>query len=181
MRSLIGSKFYKVDLHVHTPASYDFKDKSVTPKQIIEQALKNGIRGIAITDHHTGAFVDKVKEASKGHSLAVFPGVEITCTGGKEGIHIVAILDVEKGQKHIESLLATLGIEPEDQGKRNVVTAMSPSDVITQISNHNGLAVLAHCTSSKGALAQMKGGTRTKIFQNRGLLAFKAPESNLSE
>jgi hypothetical protein len=181
MAKWLGLCFEKLDLHVHTPASYDFKDKSVTPGQIVQQAINTGLSGIAITDHNTGAFVDKVKEAAKGHRLAVFPGVEITCTGGEEGIHVVAILDVDKDQKHIESLLATLDIRPEDHGKRDIVTAMSPSDVITHISKQNGLAILAHCTSSKGVLAQMKGVTRTKIFQNRGLLAVEAPESDFTD
>ena len=112
MAKSLGLSFQKIDLHVHTPASYDFKDKTVTAEQIVQQAINTGLRGIAITDHNTGSFVDKVKEAAKGYRLAVFPGVEITCTGGEEGIHVLAILDVDKDQKHIESLLATLDIRP---------------------------------------------------------------------
>lgn len=181
MAKSLGLCFEKLDLHVHTPASHDFKDRNVTPEQIVQQAIKIGLRGIAITDHNTGAFVDAVKEAAKGQRLVVFPGVEIACTGGEEGIHVVAILDVDKDQKHIESILATLDIRPEDYGKRDIVTGMSPSDVITQISKQNGLAILAHCTSSKGVLAEMKGVTRTKIFQNRGLLAVEAPESDFTD
>ena len=181
MAKSLGLSFQKIDLHVHTPASYDFKDKTVTPEQIVQQAISTGLAAIAITDHHTGAFIDKVKEAAKGRGLVVFPGVEITCTGGEEGIHVVAILDVDKDQKHIESLLATLKIKPEDQGKRETATVMSPFDVISLINNQGGLAILAHCTSAKGVLAEMKGSTRTKIFENRGLFAVEAPESDFTD
>jgi PHP family Zn ribbon phosphoesterase len=181
MGKWLGLRFEKLDLHVHTPASHDFKDKSVTPEQIVHQAIKTGLRGIAITDHNTGAFIDRVKEAAKDQHLVVFPGVEIACTGGEGGIHVVAILEVDKGQTHIENLLATLDIRPENYGKRDVVTAMSPSDVIDHISRQNGLAILAHCTSSKGVLAEMKGVTRTKIFKNRGLLAVEVPESDFTD
>ena len=103
MAKSLGLTFQKIDLHVHTPASYDFRDKTVTPAQIVQQAINVGLRAIAITDHHTAGFIDKVKEAAKGRGLIVFPGVEITCTGGEEGIHVVAILDVDKDQKHIEA------------------------------------------------------------------------------
>ena len=181
MAKSFGLSFQKIDLHVHTPASHDFKDKTVTPEQIVQQAISTGLRGIAITDHHTGAFIDAAKQAAKGHRLAVFPGVEITCTGGEQGIHVIAILDVDKGQKHIEGLLATLGIKPEDYGKRDIVTEKSPFDVITSINKQDGLAILAHCTSAKGVLAEMKGSTRTKIFENRGLFAVEAPENDFTD
>jgi ABC-type lipoprotein export system ATPase subunit len=181
MAKSLGLSFEKIDLHVHTPASYDFKDKTVTPEQIVQQAINAGLRAIAITDHYTGAFIDRVKTAAKGRGLIVFPGVEITCTGGEEGIHVVAILDVDKDQKHIESLLATLDIKPDDQGKREIATVMSPYDVISHINKQGGLAVLAHCTSSKGVLAKMKGVTRRNIFENRGLFAVEAPESDFTD
>jgi len=52
-----GLKFQKFDLHVHTPASHDFKDRKITPEQIFSQALKTGLKGIAITDHNTGQYI----------------------------------------------------------------------------------------------------------------------------
>ena len=44
-------KLHKLDLHVHSPASHDFADKTVTAEQIVEQAQKIGLHAIAITDH----------------------------------------------------------------------------------------------------------------------------------
>jgi len=85
-----GLRFEKFDLHVHTPASFDFADKSVTPKQIVDQALSQGLRGIGITDHATGAFIDDTKQAAAGTGLVVFPGVEIACSAGRSGIHVIA-------------------------------------------------------------------------------------------
>ena len=111
-----GLKFQKFDLHVHTPASHDFTDKKITPEQIIKQALDKNLRGIAITDHNTGQFIDKLKEAAKGTKLVIFPGVEIYCTGGKSGIHIIGLLNTDKGTKHIDGLLSKLNINPDDFG-----------------------------------------------------------------
>ncbi|HOH08319.1 MAG TPA: PHP domain-containing protein [bacterium] len=57
MSKYAGLKFQKFDLHVHTPASHDFKDRKITPEQIFSQALKTGLKGIAITDHNTGQYI----------------------------------------------------------------------------------------------------------------------------
>lgn len=176
MSKYYGLKYKKFDLHVHTPASHDFEDKSVTPEKIVEIALEKGVRGIAITDHNTGAWIDKVKTAAAGKKLAVFPGVEIYCTGGKSGIHVIGILDIDKGTKHIDGILSRLNINPDDFGTKKAVTEKSPFQVIDVIAGptYNGIAILAHCTSSKGVLHDITGETRTKIFEHFGLLAVES-------
>lgn len=178
-----GLSFEKFDLHVHTPASHDFPDKKVTPESVVERALDAGLRGIAITDHNTGEFIDKVKAAAKGKPLIVFPGVEICCTGGKSGIHIVAILGKDKGKKHVDGLLAAIGIAPDDFGKRDAATTKAPYEVIDTVASptYGGIAVLAHCTSSKGVLHDITGVTRTKLFEHSGLLAVEVPEQDFTD
>ena len=47
-----GSIWRKWDLHFHTPASFDYQDKSVSNEEIIETLLENQIAAVAITDHH---------------------------------------------------------------------------------------------------------------------------------
>ena len=78
-----GLKFEKFDLHVHTPASFDFSEKNITAKDIVNHAISIGLRGIAITDHNTGEWIDKMNLEAKGKNLAIIPGVEIYCTGGE--------------------------------------------------------------------------------------------------
>jgi ABC-type lipoprotein export system ATPase subunit len=174
MNKYSGLSFQKFDLHVHTPASHDFIDKSVIPKQIVEKALEKGLTGIAITDHNTGDWIDKVKNEAKNTNLVIFPGVEISCTGGKDGIHVIGILGPEKGTKHIEAILAKLNINPDDYGTKKAVTILSPYQVIDVISKCKGIGILAHCTSSKGVLHDITGLIRTKIFENPALLAVEA-------
>lgn len=183
MQNYPGLRFEKFDLHVHTPASHDFSDKEVTPEQIVEHALKKGLRGIAITDHSTGAFIDKVKEAAKNKALLVIPGVEVCCTGGKAGIHIIALLDTNKGSKHIDALLSAIGISADDFGKKDAVTTKAPFEVIEIIASpmFEGIAVLAHCSSSKGVLHDITGKTRQRIFENDGLLAVETSTANFQD
>lgn len=183
MSKFSGLKFQKFDLHVHTPASHDFDDKSVKPKQIVEKAIEKGLRGIAITDHNNGELIDQIKKEAKGTGLIIFPGVEIYCTGGETGVHIIAILSSDKGTKHINGLLASLKINPDDFGTPKAVTSFAPYQVIDTISSdpYYGIAVLAHCTSSKGVLHDIKGETRTKIFEHKGLLAVETSQNDFTD
>lgn len=95
-----GLRWKKIDLHIHTGASYDFNGE-VTPEDIVNEALQKGLDAIAVADHNTGDWIDDVKKAAEDTNLTVFPGVEITCEGGKEGIHIIALFDPSKDTQHV--------------------------------------------------------------------------------
>jgi PHP family Zn ribbon phosphoesterase len=166
-----GLRFKKLDLHMHTPGSQCFSDKAVTPDQIVQAALAKGLAGIAVTDHNSGEWVDRVKEAAAKTDLVIFPGVEITCMGGKGGIHIIALFDTTEGTKDIESLLGELGLKPAEYGSQDTVVKRDPINVIRSIRSRGGLAVLAHANSSKGALSDMQGQQRTALIQEPGLNA----------
>ena len=88
-----GAQLLKADLHIHTPASNDFEGdrENTTAQDIVETAIEKGLDVIAITDHNTVGWCDKVRAAAKGTALVVFPGVEVST---KEG-HILAIFDVD--------------------------------------------------------------------------------------
>lgn len=50
-----GTKFYRADLHIHSYgsyASYDVTDTQMTPANIIDEAIKENISVISITDHN---------------------------------------------------------------------------------------------------------------------------------
>jgi PHP family Zn ribbon phosphoesterase len=160
-----GLRFKKLDLHLHTPASKCFADKSVTPEGIVKAALAKQLDGIAVTDHNSGAWVDSVKKAAEGTNLVVFPGVEITCMGGKDGIHIIALFDPKAGTKEIESLLGNLELTPGQYGDISTIVPKDPLAVARIISERDGLAVLAHANSSKGALQEMRGQQRIELVQ----------------
>ncbi len=173
-----GLRFRKLDLHVHTPASYDFDDKNVTAAQIVDRAIAAGLDAIAITDHNSGKWIDQVQEAASKKSLVVFPGVEISCHAGKSGIHLIALFDVDKDSNHVENLLSKLGIPPDKQGD---IEALTDSNLgitaivdIIQDSTWQGVAVPAHVTSAKGILEDIRGNPRTKVIQHPTLIAVEA-------
>ena len=88
-----GSEWRRWDLHLHTPSSYDYKDKSITNKIIVEKLIENNIEAAAITDHHHIDF-ERIKELNTLGAGAIhfFRGIETTTNlGGSEIVHIIAI------------------------------------------------------------------------------------------
>lgn len=63
-----------LDLHTHTTAS----DGVLTPTQLIEQAAKNNINAIAITDHDTVSGIAEGIEAARKFNVTLIPGIEIS-------------------------------------------------------------------------------------------------------
>lgn len=77
-----------VDLHVHTI----YSDSNLSPRDLIEHAIKLELSAVAITDHDTTDGIEQtLKEADK-YSLEIVPGVEISAAfdGSSENeIHIL--------------------------------------------------------------------------------------------
>lgn len=172
-----GLSYKKLDLHVHTPASECFKGKC-TPEEIVKTALKAGLDGIAITDHNTADWIDRVKTAAADTPLVIFPGVEISCTGGKKNIHIIALFDPKASSQEVTSVLNLVGIKPSHYGKEEAVSDKGPIEVIETICRNEGLAILAHANSSSGVLRDMTGQPRTRVIQCEKLLGAEATDFN---
>lgn len=168
-----GLTYRKIDLHLHTPASHCFDDKTVKPGDIVNKAVEEGLDAIAITDHNSGLWVDDIKKLA-GDKIVVFPGVEISATGGQTTIHIVAVFDRDRSSKDIENLLGDLQIHPDKYGKPDAYTNYSPSEVIDKIAAHGALAVAAHANSRQGVMGGMKGNPRIGVIKNPNLAAVEA-------
>ena len=166
-----GLHWRKLDLHVHTPASKDYVGHAITPDQFVAKTLAKGLHGIAVTDHNSGEWIDDMVAAAKGTGLTVFPGVEISVTGGKHGVHIIALFDSDATTKTIENLLSKLGFKASDYGSLEALSSMAPDAVVEAIHEAGGLAVLAHADSSKGVLADTVGQTRNKVMNCEHLSA----------
>lgn len=82
------------DLHVHT----FFSDSSSSPQKVVEEALGAGLSGIAITDHDTLEGIHPTLEASRGVSIEVIPGIELSCECESCDIHMLGyFIDGGKG------------------------------------------------------------------------------------
>lgn len=175
-----GLKFKKFDLHIHTLASEDYKDKKATAEDIIDRSISKGLAGIAITDHQTGDWIDSIKEAAKGKDLIVFPGVELKVHGGKEGIHLVIIFDVDKNTKHVTAFLNRL--ETYQHKGKTSITNKTVIEVAKELQQYDkdAILILAHCDSTFGVDSDMRGEQRSSIFNPEWicLLGAEVSETN---
>ena len=171
-----GLWFRKVDLHVHTPASNCFRDKSVSPDDLVNAALSRGLHAIAITDHHTGDWIDRVKRAAEGKGLTVFPGVEITAS---EGCHVVALMDPGKGTKDVDDLLSALDITPDQRGRADTICNHSAFDIVGTIAARDGLAILAHVDGPKGVLESLRPLPLRRLINDAPYIAMETSSGTL--
>jgi len=170
-----GLFFKKVDLHIHTQASKCFSGEG-SPDQIVQKAIALDLDAIAITDHNTAQSIDAVKVAAKGKPLVIFPGVEISCAGGKKCIHVIAILDPSASGDEVQVILNKLDIGPEKYGLEDAITKMSVIDVLGVIRKVGGISILAHANSSSGALRDAEGQQRIDIIRSPNLVAVEATD-----
>ncbi len=110
----------KIDLHTHSYYSKTrfFTDAFDSPKTIIKYAIKNGLDGLAITDHNTiNGSLEALEIAKNMKNFIIIPGTEIKTTDG----------DI-------------LGLWI----KENVRSNMSATETIEKIHDLGGIAVAAH-------------------------------------
>jgi len=135
-----NSAFRKVDLHIHTPESLCYSNKSATIEQIVDTSLSAGLDVIAVTDHSTATAIDSVREAASGKDLIVFPGIELTTQGG----HVIALFELDSPVKKLVDFLDYVGVDLERRGDGTLLTGDDIMEVIRKIDKQGGIAVAAH-------------------------------------
>ena len=143
-----GTRWFKCDLHLHTPASKCFQDQEVTPDQWVNRAIEQGLNCVAVTDHNTGFSIDLIKKSAKGKKLTVFPGVEITCDTSK--IHLLILFDVSKTTNDINDFLIKCDIKREDFGEQEAHTSINIFDVAEIATKTGALIIPAHIDEYNG-------------------------------
>jgi predicted metal-dependent phosphoesterase TrpH len=74
----------RADLHTHTT----FSDGTHTPRELLERALRAGLKAVAVTDHDTTAGVRPAIEVAAGR-IEVIAGVEITAEFRGRELHLL--------------------------------------------------------------------------------------------
>jgi len=164
-----GARFYRVDLHIHTPGSLDYKDKASTPQQIVRKAVESKLDLIAVTDHNSIDECYNVIKAAKSSKLVVLPGVEISALGGEQGIHVLAIFDCNTSKNKILDMLARIGLGSDQRGKQEALTDLALSNVVDEIQKAKGIAIAAHADQNKGLVNDLRGQQRIAIVRNEKL------------
>lgn len=75
-----------IDLHIHSNCS----DGALSPKQIVDEAVKNGVLFFSIADHDTvSAYTDEIYNYLKNKNIVLIPAVEISTKFKGVGIHVL--------------------------------------------------------------------------------------------
>lgn len=194
-----GARWWKFDFHTHTPASKDTNawqaaigtPDELTPQKWLLKYMAAEIDCVAVTDHNSGEWVDRLKAAYAEmkrlaeagsppdgfRELHLFPGVEISVQGG---FHLLAIFDPSATSLTISDLLAKVDYAGT-RGDSDGVTREGAAKVIERVIAEGGIAIPAHVEGDKGLL-QVEPGTRKcsldtntvkQVLQEPGILALE--------
>lgn len=186
-----GARWWKFDFHAHTPVSKDTpwhpligKQGELTPEQWLLKFMEAGINCVAITDHNSGEWIDRLKEAyarmetehPEGfREIHLLPGVEISVSSD---LHVLAVFDKDKTSQTITHLLGAVGFPEHLYGETNVqneaaCTRESLVKVVEEIHRLGGIAIPAHVDQNKGLL-QIHGEGRNARYADEIKSALKS-------
>lgn len=165
-----GTNLYKMDLHIHTPASKCYRMSCDNEEEeyikILDKVVENDIRIIAITDHNTfdGYFklyniIGSNSEFERKYkNILILPGVEIS----NFGKHYLAIFEqvkdneCEKIKEKLGMFLTQIGIEIDERGKADSdAINVTPIQLLKEINKIGGISILAHADANNGLLEKL--------------------------
>ncbi|HAG79043.1 MAG: chromosome segregation protein SMC [Pseudomonas sp.] len=195
-----GARWWKFDFHTHTPASKDTgtwqaaigTPNELTPQTWLLKYMAAEIDCVAVTDHNTGEWIDRLKaayaemkrEADAGtppggfRELHLFPGVEISVQGG---IHLLAIFDLDASSATIASLLGGVGFPAHLHGETDTadgaaITRESLLKVIDEVHRCGGIAIPAHVDDESKGLLRLQADSKRCVLEAATVkLALQAP------
>ncbi len=173
-RKRTNARWYKMDLHVHTPGSADYQQPEISYLDILRHAEDKGLDIIAFTDHNTVRgyagmldelerlrFLESLGRANDNelHELAeyerllktllVLPGFEFTATFG---FHLLCIFEEGTTLRQLEHILMQLNV-PRDAIEQGLPHVGASADVLTcyeVVSAAGGMVIAAHANSTNG-------------------------------
>jgi energy-coupling factor transporter ATP-binding protein EcfA2 len=192
MRDFPGARWWKFDFHTHTPASIDYGNgsnheilKAITPRDWLLGFMQAGIDCLAVTDHNSGEWIDRLKEAllelensrpSGFRKIHLFPGVEITANGG---VHVLAVFDRTATSSDVTRLLGAVGYRGAP-GSSDLAAESAPIQIVQEIAQAGAIPILAHVDMPKGAFERssdgsfkVPGNTLRSLFESQSLYALE--------
>lgn len=162
------------DLHIHSCLS-PCADIEMTPNNIVNMSVLNGLNVIAITDHNSCKNCKALVEAGKKANLLVIPGMEI-CTN--EDIHVICLFetvtDAENFSTYVYSNMPLIPHRPDIFGEQIIMnsndieisresylllnaTNISVNDILSTTNKYNGTAFPAHIDRSSYSVISSLG------------------------
>lgn len=197
------AQWYRVDLHLHTPASADYHQPTISYLEVLQRAELRGIDILAFTDHNTVSGYAAMRReidqleflASRGRAtpdesrllveyqrllnrILVLPGFEFTATFG---FHVLGIFPPDTPIRRLEHVLLSLHV-PYEAIESGLTEVGASSDVLTAyraIYEAGGICIAAHVNAAHGVAMwnlDFGGQTRIAYTQDRHLHALEVTD-----
>ena len=108
-----ANKASQIDLHIHTSCS----DGTLTPEQVVQQALAVGLKVIAIADHDATLGIEPAIRAAEGTGLEVVPAVEINTDYADTEVHVLGYF-IDPEAAVLKSLLQNVHLARLERNRR---------------------------------------------------------------
>jgi hypothetical protein len=92
-----------IDLHCHTTAS----DGNLSPRELVERAVRDGADVIAVTDHDTVDGIEAASAAGAELGVRVVPGIELSSRHEGRNVHMLGYF-IEPGAGVLRSELGAI-------------------------------------------------------------------------
>lgn len=167
-----GARWWKFDFHAHTPASLDTEwalqarrtsgAVALTPEDWLLRYMKAEVDCVAITDHNTTDWIDRLKVAYEGmrragspgfRELHIFPGIEISVQGP---FHLLVLFDPSSSGHDVASAFGVANYAGTP-GDSDATTETSAIQIVRAMTRSGGLAIPAHVDAAKGLLKTKNG------------------------
>ena len=103
-----------IDLHCHTR----FSDGSLTPTQLIELAVREGLSAVAVTDHDTVDGLGEALAAGERLGIEVVPGIEINLEHDQVTMDLLGYFLAGRPSEELREQLVTLRAYRDERNSR---------------------------------------------------------------
>lgn len=173
-----GLRWFRADLHIHTPASEDYAEPEITYLDILQEAERRELELIAFTDHNTvhgyeqfqreldflraletaGRLTPDEQERLTEYrrllgKITVLPGFEFT---SHFGAHILGIFPPNRPISLIETTLLQLGVPAEHlkAGHCGIANTRHVTEAYEIIARAGGLVIAPHVNGPNGVISE---------------------------
>jgi error-prone DNA polymerase len=147
------------ELHAHS--GFSFLDGASDPEELVVEAVRLKLSGLALTDHHGFYGVVRFAEAARSVGLATIFGSEITLNGQDDrvgerdpsGQHLVVLARSPEGYRHLATMLGEAHLARGDKG--------APRFTLEDVATHaKDWLVLSGCRKGPLTRALLNEGPR---------------------
>lgn len=180
MNNIIGSKWFKVDFHCHSPASDDFprnrNQSKCSYKEWLLTQMNQEMDCVILSDHNTAQGLDNIRQSlielkeenktnpNNGYRpITIMPAVELTAA---DSTHILAIFREDISPALIEQFIGQL-VPPTGQANHQLVLGMGTNLIIRKAKQNSEeiLIIPAHVDKPKGVFQNSNQHAVEEIFQ----------------